>query len=175
MNCYLYKSSAVKQIKRRGRSVILEPSPVFVLWRFRLPTYLAGTGRCSLAGSRNKNDLLPPLSLLPHGTVAPVLRSYWPFWPEGREHLVGMRWRRAIMSLATEILSPGRDQFSSRGQVARGMGVGEGHARTHLVCAVMLSAEAADMVLLNISSSCCRRIERTDEDSWNPSFLAIFA
>jgi hypothetical protein len=42
-------------------------------------------------------------------------------------------------------------------------------------CVVMLSGEAADMVLLNIGSSCCRRIERTDEDSWNPSLRAIFA
>lgn len=50
---------------------------------------------------------------LPHGTFDPVRRSYWPFWPEGREHLVGTRWRGAIMSIATEMLSRRRDQLSS--------------------------------------------------------------
>lgn len=33
------------------------------------------------------------VAFLPHGTFDPVRRCYWPLWPEGREHLVGTRWR----------------------------------------------------------------------------------
>jgi hypothetical protein len=52
-------------------------------------------------------------SLLPHITFDPVRKSYWPFWPEGADILWGTVGRGAIMSIATEILSLRRDQFSS--------------------------------------------------------------
>ena len=114
------------------------------------------------------------VAFLPHGTFDPVRRSYWPLWPEGREHLVGTRWRGAIMRVVTEILSGRRDQFSSVERLIAALAWERLRTNTSC-CAVTLSGQAAEMLLLNVSSSWCRRTERTDNDSSNASLLAIFA
>lgn len=114
------------------------------------------------------------VAFLPHGTFDPVRRSYWPLWPEGREHLVGTRWRGAIMRVVTEILSGRRDQFSSVERLIAALACERLRTNTSC-CVVTLSGQAAEMLLLNVSSSWCRRTERTDNDSSNASLLAIFA
>lgn len=114
------------------------------------------------------------VAFLPHGTFDPVRRSYWPLWPEGREHLVGTRWRGAIMRVVTEILSGRRDQFSSVERLIAALAWERLRTNTSC-CVVTLSGQAAEMLLLNVSSSWCRRTERTDNDSSNASLLAIFA
>lgn len=85
----------------------------------------------------------------------------------------GMRWRGAIMRVVTEILSGRRDQFSSVERLIAALAWERLRTNTSC-CVVTLSGQAGEMLLLNVSSSWCRRTERTDNDSSNASLLAIF-
>lgn len=123
---------------------------------------------------RGPRPEITKVAFLPHGTFDPVRRSYWPLWPEGREHLVGTRWRGAIMRVVTKILGGRRDQFSSLERLIAALACERLRTNTSC-CVVTLSGQAAEMLLLNVSSSWCRRTERTDNDSSNASLLAIFA
>jgi hypothetical protein len=77
------------------------------------------------------------------------------------------------MRIATEILSRRRNQFSS---VERFIAALEWERATHEHTLLRrYTVRTADMVLLNVSRSCWRRTERTDDDSCNPSLPAIFA
>lgn len=80
----------------------------------------------------------------------------------------------AIMRVVTEILSGRRDQFSSVERLIAALAWERLRTNTSC-CVVTLSGQAAEMLLLNVSSSWCRRTERTDNDSSNASLLAIFA
>lgn len=78
------------------------------------------------------------------------------------------------MRAVTEILSGRRDQFSSVERLIAALAWERLRTNTSC-CVVTLSGQAAEMLLLNVRSSWCRRTERTDNDSSNASLLAIFA